>query len=63
MKTLTILLILVIIGFLWLVANVMHKPTLDQFSVMYHEDKDGIRIANICVSIMLALAFVIGLLF
>jgi uncharacterized BrkB/YihY/UPF0761 family membrane protein len=60
-----LILLLLLVGFilvLWLVANAMNKPVLNRMHNYYEDDTEGRHIANMIIGIMLALAFLLGIL-
>ena len=62
MKVFAIIIMFLAIAMLWVVAHVLYKPIYDKISQQYVINKDDFKLANICITVMLALALTIGLL-
>jgi thioredoxin-related protein len=62
MKIFGILLIFLLILFLWLIAHALYKPIFNKVSKDFVIDEESIKIANICILIMLCLSLTIGLI-
>jgi hypothetical protein len=52
----------VVIAMFWAIAHILYKPVYDKISQQYVINEDDFKLANICITIMLALALAIGLL-
>lgn len=60
MKAILIITLIGVIGVCWIVANAFNKPILNRMSNYYEDDKDGRYIANMLISVMLLVSFLIG---
>jgi hypothetical protein len=52
----------VVIAMFWAIAHILYKPVYDKISQQYVINEDDFKLANICITVMLALALTIGLL-
>jgi hypothetical protein len=62
MKALVITVMILAIAFLWLLTNILYKPSYDRIKREYVIDEPGMRLANLCIVIMLSLSLAMGLL-
>ena len=62
MKALVITVMILTIAFLWLLTNILYKPFYDRIKREYVIDEPGMRLANLCIVIMLSLSLAMGLL-
>lgn len=62
MKVLTIIILTLMIAFLWLMTYIFYKPVFDKVSKEFIIDKQGVKIANYCILVIIALAITIGVL-
>lgn len=62
MKALVITVLVLTIAFLWLLTHILYKPMYDKVVKEYVIDEQGIKLANICMIIMLSLSLAIGLI-
>lgn len=52
-----------VIGFLFLVNNAMSKPLYNKIHNVWEEDPEGKKYANLTLTVMLFIAFFMGLMF
>jgi hypothetical protein len=52
-----------VLGFLFLVNNAMSKPLYNKIHNVWEEDPEGKKYANITLTVMLFIAFFMGLMF
>lgn len=62
MKITAIVIMFAVIAMLWAIAHILYKPIYDRISQQYVINEDDFKLANICITLMLALALAIGLL-
>lgn len=62
MKGLIIIIIIIVILVLWMIAHILYKPVYDKIAKEYVANEDDFKLASICISLMLILSFIIGLL-
>ena len=62
MKIIAIIIMFVVIAMFWVIAHILYKPVYDKISQQYVVNEDDFKLANICITVMLALALAIGLL-
>jgi len=62
MRIVAIIIMFTVIAMLWAIAHILYKPVYDKISQQYVINEDDFKLANICITIMLTLALVIGLL-
>jgi hypothetical protein len=62
MKALVITVLVLTIIFLLLLTNILYKPMYDKVVKEYVIDKQGVKLANICMIVMLSLSLAIGLI-
>jgi hypothetical protein len=62
MKIIAIIIMFVVIAMFWAIAHILYKPVYDKISQQYVINEDDFKLANICITVMLALALTIGLL-
>jgi hypothetical protein len=53
----------IVIGFLFLVNNAMSKPLYNKIHNVWEEDPEGKKYANLPLTVMLFIAFFMGLMF
>jgi hypothetical protein len=53
----------IVIGFLFLVNNAMSKPLYNKIHNVWEEDPEGKKYANLTLTVMLFIAFFMGLMF
>jgi hypothetical protein len=52
-----------VLGFLFLVNNAMSKPLYNKIHNVWEEDPEGKKYANLTLTVMLFIAFFMGLMF
>jgi hypothetical protein len=52
-----------VLGFLFLVNNTMSKPLYNKIHNVWEEDPEGKKYANLTLTVMLFIAFFMGLMF
>jgi len=52
-----------VLGFLFLVNNAMSRPLYNKIHNVWEEDPEGKKYANITLTVMLFIAFFMGLMF
>jgi len=62
MKALVIIVLVLTIAFLWLLTHILYKPMYDKVVKEYVIDEQGVKLANICMIVMLSLSLAIGLI-
>jgi len=62
MKIIAVIIMFTVIAMLWAIAHILYKPIYDRISPKYVINEDDLKLANICIAIMLSLALAIGLL-
>ena len=62
MRITAIVIMFTVIAMLWAIAHILYKPIYDKISQQYVINEDDFKIANICITVMLALSLTIGLL-
>jgi hypothetical protein len=62
MRITAIVIMFAVIAMLWAIAHILYKPIYDKISQQYVINEDDFKIANICITVMLALSLTIGLL-
>ncbi len=62
MRITAIVIMFTVIAMLWAIAHILYKPIYDRISQQYVINEDDFKLANICITLMLALALAIGLL-
>ena len=60
MKTILVLLLIGIIVVSWILANAFSKPILNKMHNFYEDDKEGRKIANSLIGIIILVSFLIG---
>ena len=53
----------IVLGFLFLVNNAMSKPLYNKMHNVWEEDPEGKKYANLTLTVMLFIAFFMGLMF
>jgi hypothetical protein len=53
----------IVLGFLFLVNNAMSKPLYNKIHNVWEEDPEGKKYANLTLTVMLFIAFFMGLMF
>jgi hypothetical protein len=53
----------IVLGFLFLVNNAMSKPLYNKIHNVWEEDPEGKKYANLALTVMLFIAFFMGLMF
>jgi len=62
-KIITIIVALLLIGFLLLVNNTLNKPVYNKMYNVWEDDPESKKYSNITIILMLFIAFFIGLIF